>query len=226
MITLTPDAAARSADGCDLVGRVAEHYYSLAHWLRSRNGSGESTLVGVTSCTHGSGVSTVAANLAVAAAYRSDRPVLLVDLTGKRPQLAARLSISGELGLERALAANADPSECVRATPIANLSMLAESDGRAFESMCLDSTQQTVMLRALERDFGLIIVDLPPTDSGLCFATAGTLSGVLLVIEAKRTQSEAALRAKQRLIHANAAVLGIILNKHSRDLPAWLDARF
>lgn len=228
MITLTPDSAAPSADGCDLVGRVAEHYYSLAHWLRSRNGggSGESTLVGVTSATHGSGVSTVAANLAIAAAYRSERPTLLVDLTGKRPQLATRLRVSGELGLERALAANVDPSEFVRATPIANLSLLAETDGRAFESMCLDSTQQILMLQALERDFGLIIVDLPPTDSGLCFVTAGTLSGVLLVIEAKRTHSDAALRAKQRLIHANAAVLGIILNKHSRDLPAWLDARF
>jgi len=225
MLTLSPDSAARSAERSGLVGGIAEQFHSLVHWLRSRYGaSGEAALVGVTSCSHGAGVSTVAANLAIAAAYRSERPVLLVDLTGKRPLLASRLSVAGDLGLERALG-GAELADCVRATPIANLSLLAETDGRAFEAMCLDTSRLSLLLQALETQFGLIVVDLPPTDSGLCFATVGTLSGVLLVMEAKRTHSDAAVRAKQRLIHANAAVLGIILNKHSRDLPAWLDAR-
>lgn len=225
MITLSPSAAA-SAGRSGLIGGVAEHYHSLARWIRTRNGAASgSAMVGVTSCSHGAGVSSVASNLAIAAACQGDRPALLVDLTGKRPRLATRLSLTGDLGLERALVPDAHPAECVRATPIENLSLLAETEGRAFASMCLDNTRLVQTLEALEPDFGLIVVDLPPTDSGLCFATVGTLSGVLLVMDAQRTHSDAAVRAKQRLIHANAAVLGIILNKHSRDLPEWLDTR-
>jgi Mrp family chromosome partitioning ATPase len=51
------------------------------------------------------------------------------------------------------------------------------------------------------------------------------LDGMLLVMESERTNPEAALRAKQRLIHANARFLGVILNKHRQHLPSWLDAR-
>jgi Mrp family chromosome partitioning ATPase len=68
-------------------------------------------------------------------------------------------------------------------------------------------------------------LDLPTVESSLCFVTAGSLSGVLLVVEAERTRTETAIRAKQRLIDARASVLGVILNKHPQHMPGWLEAR-
>jgi Mrp family chromosome partitioning ATPase len=165
----------------------------------------------------------VAANLAMAAAHTCDRPVLLLDLSTTRPALAKRLDLSGDLGLRAALAADSQPSACVKQSPIANLSLLAVNDACDPQVLSMDGGQIHQLLRSLENDFGFIVVDLPPAESGLCFAAVGALSGVLLVMEAERTHSDAAYRAKQRLIHGNAALLGVILNEHSHR-SHWLDS--
>jgi Mrp family chromosome partitioning ATPase len=195
-------------------GIVAEQYHALVHWIRSSGGANatEAKTIGVTGCTPGAGVSTVAANLAVAAAQGCDRPVLLLDLSSARPLLGTRLAMSGDFGLRRALSGDSHPGQSVTASPIPNLSLLAIGEAGSLKPRNTDGRQVNDLLRDLERDFCFIVVDLPPVDSGLCFAISGALDGVLLVIEAQRTHGESAARAKQRLIHANAAVLGVILN--------------
>lgn len=230
MITLTKDLVATTTQRGGTGGAVAEQYYALANWLRpSGDGAAlgrlasEPKAIGVTSCATGAGVSTVAANLAIAAARTGNQPVLLVDVSGGHSQIAAQFSITGHLGLEAALAGDVPAADCVKATPIENLSLLAQSERSHLSSF--DGNRIIDLLRQLERDFSFLVIDLPPTDSGLCFSTAGTLNGVLLVMDGQRTHSLAAARAKQRLIHANAAVLGVILNNHAHDLPRWLDAR-
>ncbi len=229
MLTLTQAQRATSPRRGGIGGAVAEQYYALAHWLRPTDGrDGNSTdakSVGVTSCHPGAGVSTVAANLAVAAAQTGSTPVLLVDLSGKPARLAEQLSLDGDLGLLRALSGTATPCECVRTTTIPNLSLLALNHEPAASLSSFDGNRIVEVLYELERDFALVVVDLPPTDSGLCFSLAGVLNGVLLVMDGQSTQSHLATRAKHRLHHANAALLGVILNNHTRDLPHWLDAR-
>jgi Mrp family chromosome partitioning ATPase len=226
MITLTQDSVATSTQRGGTSGAVAEQYYALANWLRPTSGSArdsEPKAIGVTSCAAGAGVSTVSANLAIAAARTGNQPVLLVDLSGRRSQIAAQLGLSGDLGLEAAIAGDLPAAECVKATPIENLSLLALSERSLLSSF--DGNRLVALLHELERDFSFLVIDLPPTDSGLCFSMVGTLNGVLLVMDGQRTHGQIAVRAKQRLIHANAAVLGVILNNHARDLPRWLDAR-
>ena len=241
MITLTQDSAAASTRRGGSGGAVAEQYYALAHWLRPAQDAlaserlGQPKTIGITSCARGAGVSTVAANLAVAAARTGEQPVLLVDLSGHDSTLADRLGLSDaatrsdertkNVGLAAALAGRAQPQDCVVASAVPQLSLLGGTGLASSSLSMIDGGRIVDLLRDLERHFSFVVVDLPPTDSGLCFSTAGTLDGVLLVMDGQRTRSGAAARAKQRLIHANAAVLGIILNHHSRDLPRWLDAR-
>lgn len=233
MITLTQDSAKASTRRGGSGGAVVEKYYALARWLRpeqdlSANGHApnEPKSIGITSCVHGAGVSTVAANLAVAAARTSERPVLLVDFSGRPSSLVNRLCSTGTgRGLLAALNETAPLADCVMATCEPNLSYLGGADLARSQLSSMEGNRIVELLRTLETKFSFVIVDLPPTDSGLCFSTVGTLDGVLLVMDGQRTLSAPAARAKQRLIHANAAVLGIILNHDSRDLPRWLDAR-
>jgi Mrp family chromosome partitioning ATPase len=224
MISTTEASASAKRGGG---GAVARQYHALVQWICSTaNASAvEATTIGVTSCGQGAGVSSVAANLAIAAAESCGGRVLLLDLSGSQRVLARRLGLPGDLKLSDALASDSDPSTCARETPIENLWLLSASESAAGDDLESESTRVYDLLRELERDFRIIVIDLPPTDSGLCFATAGTLNGVILVMESERTRCEAAMRAKQRLIHANAALLGVILNKHARNLPNWLDAR-
>jgi Mrp family chromosome partitioning ATPase len=181
--------------------------------------------VGVTSCHPGAGVSTVAANLAVAAAQTGTTPVVLVDLSGQASRLGEKLSLDGDLGLLHALGGAVSAGECVRATAIENLSLLGLGRGESASLSSFDGKGIVELLYELERDFSFVVIDLPPADSGLCFSLAGVLNGVLLVMDGQSTPSHLAARAKHRLHHANAALLGVILNNHACDLPNWLDAR-
>ena len=94
-------------------------------------------------------------------------------------------------------------SACARPSPISNLSLLAMNETGAL--LGSDACGVSEVLKDLKRDFGFIVVDLPHVESGLCFALAGMLDGVLLVVESHRTAEEAAARARQRLLHANAS---------------------
>lgn len=229
MLTLTQASAATSSRRGGSGNTVAEQYYALAQWLRPAEGreghSAEAKSIGVTSCHPGAGVSTVAANLAVAAAQSGTTPVVLVDLSGKPSRLASQLAMTGDLGLPRALAGEWPLCQCVRSTPVENLSLLAMNHAVAASPSSHDGNRIVELLDELEREYSLVVVDLPPTESGLCFSLAGVLNGVLLVMDGQSTQSHLATRAKHRLYHANAALLGVILNNHTRDLPQWLDAR-
>ena len=227
MITSTRNAAVTSVvrNGCDRP--VGEHYYSLVHWLRTvgdASGVAPKT-IGITSCANGAGVSTVAANLAIAAAQISHEPVLLLDLSGARPELAKRSGKSGAADLREAPDDVSQYGERIEPSPIANLSLLVANFPRDVRALEMDFAKGNDLVGTLENDFGFIVVDLPTVESSLCFVTAGLLSGVLLVMEAERTRSDTAARAKQRLIDARANVLGIILNKHPQHLPNWLESR-
>ena len=182
--------------------------------------------VGVTGCSSGAGVSAMAANLAIGAAEVGDGPVLLVDLNVANPAQAGIFGMSGNLGLYDALSGGAPLSDCPKATPIANLSLLAPSVTHGFRAPDLDFCDIRELLDAYSPDFDLVVVDLPPaSEANGCLATASFLSGVLFVVEAEHTRCEAATRAVRRLAHARANVLGVILNKRTEHIPHWLYKR-
>ncbi|MBI2824600.1 MAG: CpsD/CapB family tyrosine-protein kinase [Planctomycetia bacterium] len=227
MITLTQESAAALEPRRISGDPLSERYQALVQRLRAAGDLSVNVVktLGVTSCASGAGATTMAANLAVAAAQIGQEPVLLVDLNIARPALAARFGMSRELGLHEALVEGQPPSDCVKPTPIANLSLLAADRAGDPDALRADRSRINHVLESLERDFGFIVVDLPATESSLCFATAGLLDAVLLVMEAERTRLESAVQAKERLLHAQANVLGVILNKRPQHIPDWLYQR-
>jgi succinoglycan biosynthesis transport protein ExoP len=213
----------RSLDG----GISNDQFDALVYWLESSAvaSPARTKTVGVTSCGRGAGVSTVAEKLAIAAAQVVDQPVLLIDISGTPNSRASRLAESGDSDAENifdnglAAARNVQPSKC------SNLSLLALNSMQRSPRRNLGGRHISEMLTELEREFGFIVVDLPPADSGLCFALGATLSGVLLVVEAGQTDAESLSRATRRLHQANAEVFGIILNKYSHESTGWLPSR-
>ncbi|HEY1598089.1 MAG TPA: CpsD/CapB family tyrosine-protein kinase [Pirellulales bacterium] len=207
---------------------TTEPFRALAQRLRAVGESSGNVLktVGVTSCSRGTGVSAMAANLAIGAAEVGDGPVLLVDLNVANPAQAGIFGMAGNLGLYDALSGAAPPSDCPKATSIANLSLLAPSATHGFRSPDVDFSDVRELLDAYSTEFDLVVVDLPPaSEANGCLATASSLSGVLFVVEAEHTRCEAATRALRRLAYARAKVLGVILNKRKEHIPHWLYKR-
>jgi Mrp family chromosome partitioning ATPase len=225
MITLTQESTAAPIKDRVRNKVVADRYYSLVHWLRSgfNAESDRSPVVGITSCTPGAGTSTVALNLALAASQLGQRPALLIDLSG-HGNFALRLGVSGDAGLNRALTTDL-PAGCVKATDVPNLFFLGIDEGDGEWALNLDRAKVKEFVRSMEPEFGLTVIDLPSTESSVCFAVAGLTDGVLLIMEAERTRRDVAIGAQQRLIEAQANVLGVVLNKHRQYIPNWLDVK-
>lgn len=222
--TYTQPSTSRNTSGNSATAR----FRALVHRIRAISESSEVSLssIGLTSCSLGEGVSSMAANFAVAAAEVLHHPVLLIDLNVASPAQASLFGLSGNLGLRDALCATAAFSDCPKPTSIANLSLLAPSAAYEIDPSSIDPLHVREMLDAYQNDYELIVVDLPPaTEASPAVQAAASLSGVLLVIEAERTRCEVAERTVNRLSSARANVLGVVLNKRPEHIPNWLYKR-
>jgi protein-tyrosine kinase len=180
--------------------------------------------IGITSPARGAGVSTVAFNIAVAAARSDIGPVLLVDADVTKQANPNLIPGSPKLGLADALANAVDPIDCTFNTSIENLSIIAGRGQAKHQELNFDPFEAAELLDEFKSNFKLLVVDIPaPTELNGSIYLAGKLDGVLLVIESELSDGRAALRTKQQLIEANANLLGVVLNKRRKDVPNWLD---
>jgi protein-tyrosine kinase len=181
-------------------------------------------MIGVTSPGQGAGVSTVAFNVAVAAARADMGPVLLVDADVTKEANLNWIPDSPKFGLADVLSNAIDPIDCVFNTSIENLSMVAGRGEAKHAELVFDPFEVAELLNDYKCHFKLLIIDIPaPTELNGSIYLAGKLDAVVLVIESELSDGRAALRTKQQLVEANANLLGVVLNKRRKDVPNWLD---
>ncbi len=203
---------------------LSEYYQEIVRRLReSDGGTTNFQAVGITSCTRGEGVSTVAANLAITAAVSGSDPVLLIDANAARPALQRNFNIWNLPGFVEVIHENAEPLACVQDSQYENLYLLPPGNIKGHAGRGYDPARVADLLTVLREEFALIIVDLPAVeDQSTCFSLAGKLDGVLLVVEAERVRSHVAVRAKQMLEECHANLIGAVFNKRRKHLPGWL----
>jgi len=170
--------------------------------------------LGLSSCTRGEGVSTIAAHLAIAAVACSDQPVLLVDANLARPSAQHTFGVQLAPGLAEVLSQGGRLAEAIQASPLSRLSILAAGRLQGSMAQAYDGTGLAGVVAALQRQFVLTVFDLPAAEpAGPLVPLAGLLDGVLLVVEAEKVRWEAAQRLKEQLVRANVRLRGAVLNK-------------
>jgi capsular exopolysaccharide synthesis family protein len=181
----------------------------------SDGGEALRTLV-VTSAAPGEGKTMTAANLAVTLAYDGLR-VLLVDCDIRRPRVHGLFQLPRAPGLMELLRASSDPDtpqpRAIRETPIARLSVLTCGALPVNAANLLSGTRMRLLLRELQEQFDIIVLDTPPVlaTADACIVASLT-DGVLLVVRAGTTDKNAAQRAYQQLSNVGARVVGTVLN--------------
>ena len=211
--------------GMRVPGNLHKDYQALVRRIGAcgDGASRAARAIAVTSGSRRAGASTVAANLAVAEAQAWPDPTLLIDANLERPSLARRFRVQRSPGLREALGGETDPAECLQSSPLSNLRLMTAgvAKGRAEGGDHLSALEG--LLRVFKRDFRTVFVDLPPVaENGAWCPLIGALDGVILVIEAERTDGRSALYAKQRLLESNANILGVVFNKRRMHIPGWL----
>jgi capsular exopolysaccharide synthesis family protein len=208
-------------------GKLSAHYRALVQHIQAANlgapASQAVETIGITSSARGAGVSTVAFNIAVAAARADTGPILLVDADVAKQSSWRLVKGSPTLGLADALAETADAMDCITNTSIDNLSIVAGRGKAKHDELAFDPFKAAELLNEYKCHFKLVIVDIPaPTELNTSVYLAGKLDGVVLVIESEGSDGRTALRTKQQLVGANANLLGVVLNKRRKHVPNWL----
>jgi capsular exopolysaccharide synthesis family protein len=187
----------------------------------------------ITSTLVGEGKSRSAANLAGVIAASGQR-VLLVDGDMRRPAQHRVFNRPMAPGLSDLLLAagrqdaNGKALEGQYRTDHVNLWLQPCGTIPPNPSELLASRHTPPLLRALERQYDLVIVDSPPIDLVTDALSLGVhTSATLLIIESGRTNARQARHAVEQLRGVGANVVGVVLNKtRERDMRSYYYAYY
>jgi Mrp family chromosome partitioning ATPase len=116
--------------------------------------------------------------------------------------------------LAELLADEASLEDCIQETTYDSLFVLPAGPASDQDAGGVDWSRLEEIVEQLKAEYELLVFDLPAADElspGL--VVAALLDGVLMVVEAERTDGVAAARAKRQLEMAGAKLLGVVLNK-------------
>lgn len=170
--------------------------------------------IAVTSDMVGAGKSTVAANLAVTFSMQGKK-VVLVDSDLRKPTIHRFFGLSNRDGLTTILT-NRSIRLCnmIHHTDVDNLFVLTSGIIPPNPSELLASSRMDELLVELEKDFDLIIFDLPPvvavTDAQIM---ASKVDGTIFVIRKENSTKDKIMESKLLLQRVNANVIGVVLNR-------------
>jgi Mrp family chromosome partitioning ATPase len=180
---------------------------------------GQKTFMAIAVCSlnQGEGASYVSSKLACAAAEAESR-VFLLDANRRRPSQEYVFGFGTKSGAGVSSTAIENMTVCGTSWP--NLSVVFPRDLAAGDGSCGEILRA---LNSLRSSPGMVFVDCEPLrDSSQAVRLAPGLDGVLFVVQAERERREAIADAVAQLKRADIPVLGLIVNKQRRYLPALL----
>jgi len=203
---------------------VAEQYRILRTNLQAINTKTPLKAITVTSSIHGEGKTITAINLAISMAHDlSKKNILLVDGDLRRARISKYLGFESELGLADLIANGANIDEALINIGIDNLTILPAGKIPHNPAELLGSMKMKNLITLLKSKYDYIIFDTPPvipvTDAGLVGAQT---DGVIMVVQAERTQKGVVEHGEGLLKQAQAKLLGYILTNIQYHIPAYI----
>ena len=174
-------------------------------------------VVVVTSAFAGEGKTSVAANLAVSFAEINQR-VLLIDADLRKPQLHELFDVSNGWGLTNLLQRRDSIHNCpfesiARETTVPGLYVLPSGPGVPVVANLLHSRRAPELLDRLRKEFDTVVIDTPPVMQVADARVLGPMAdGVVLVLRAGATTSDAARECADQIREDGACLLGAVLN--------------
>jgi capsular exopolysaccharide synthesis family protein len=203
---------------------ITEQYKILrTNFLSINQGKPIKVLV-ITSSLHSEGKTITSLNLAMTLAQSTQKPkVLLIDADMRRGKVHKYLGLPQREGLCEVLRGKIDVSQGLFNIDIENLAFLSGGYVPENPAELLSSDKMKALLNQMRLQFDHIIIDTPPviavTDSGIVGAFS---DGVLMVIQAGRTQRGIVKRATELLYQTHAKVLGHVLTNIEYHLPEYI----
>lgn len=204
-------------------GVVPPEYAALRERLLAVAGAGPLRSIVFAGCDGNEGCTQVAREFAEALASMGLR-VLLVDADMRTGGLTTALAPRGG-DLHELVEQGRDPDDLPWGR--GSLTVVPSPSGLAEKESFLRSPALAAWLRQQCSRYDYVLVDVPPLER---FADAllvsGLCDGVVLVVQPGRSTLQAVTRAHERLVRANAALFGVVLNRAIDPLPRLLRPLF
>lgn len=223
VLGLIPQSDDLAKAGTALPSPTAVEAFALARTnMRYLHVGGHVKTVIVTSAMEGEGKSTVAWNLAVAAAMAGQR-VLLVDADLRRPVIASRVGLTSQRGLSDLLAGLAKADEVVSEVRVQARGaddVVVDVVGAGFVPpspiALLERASTGDALASLSAPYELVIIDTPPaTVVADAKVLLGHADGAIVVSRLGKVTGKAIDRLRDILAGLDKPVLGTIINAGS-----------
>ncbi|MCA1572807.1 MAG: CpsD/CapB family tyrosine-protein kinase [Chloroflexi bacterium] len=176
----------------------------------------------ITSAAPGEGKSTLAWNLAAAAAAAGDL-VLLIEADLRHPSKLTGNEINPDLGLGALLAGNAELSTVLKRLPVA-AARGADGPPRHMDVVpagavppnpgdLLEASSMARLIAIAEERYDLVVIDASPTAVvSDAIPLVKKVSGVLVVARLGRSTRTAVQQLRRQLENLDAPVLGVVVN--------------
>lgn len=203
---------------------IAEQYRILRTNLIAMDKPGAPKVIAISSAIHGEGKTITAINLSVTFAQDlNKKSILLVDADLRKGTLAKALGLKPEKGFSDILSNGASPDEALLNIGIDNLHILPAGNRPHNPVELLSSYKAKQVISEFRQKYDYLIFDCPPvipvTDSGVL----GPLcDGVLMVLQAGRTQRGVIVHAQDRLQAVRARVLGYVMTNIEYHIPEYI----
>ncbi|MFH1190869.1 MAG: CpsD/CapB family tyrosine-protein kinase [Candidatus Omnitrophota bacterium] len=203
---------------------ITEQYRTLRTNLLALNIIKPPKTIIITSSTHSEGKTITSINLAISMAHDMDKKsILLVDADLRRSKIGSYLGVNAELGLSDLLTNDTKLDDALLSIGIDNLTILPAGKKPKNPAELLGSLKMKKLLSLVKDKYDYVIFDTPPiipvTDAGIL---GPQTDGVVMVIQAGRTQKAVVHRSQQLLKQAQAKLLGCILTNIQYHIPAYI----
>ncbi len=193
-------------------GPDAEAYRILRTNIELKKNLFKATTFAVVSSSAGEGKTTSLINLAYVFA-QAGYSTLMIDADLRRPMLARYAEVEGNVGLLNYLTGEKELKDVVFRTEVPNLYLMPSGPLPSDPSGVLGSYRMENLLNEASKRFDIVFIDSPPvlgiSDTSLLVSKA---DATLLVLQPRKMQLKALLRAKGVIQNAGGNIMGLVMN--------------
>lgn len=172
---------------------------------------------GFTSSIPGEGKSTATLNTALSIAEQ-EKKVLFIDSDLRKSVIHKRLNMHYHtVGLSEYLAGKKELDEIICSTNVDYFDIIFSGDYPPNPAELLGRSRLDNLIQACRNDYDYIIIDTPPIGSVIDAALISKCcDGIVVVIEAGKTDAKLVKRSIQKLEQLECPIAGTVLNKVSK----------
>lgn len=193
---------------------ISEAFRTMRTNIKFTNIDKEVKTIAVTSSLPSEGKSTIVSNLAISLTQDGQK-VLVIDTDLRKPKVDKMFRIPNTNGLTNILMRTSSLEGIIYEHPdIEDLSIITSGPIPPNPSELLGSRRMKEFIKLIKTEYDVIIFDTPPIGLVTDAAIISTIvDGIVLVIEAGKTEIAQLELSKELLEKVNANIMGTVLNK-------------